>query len=118
MGLSLTLWSHTMSRLILLVTLVIFLLSSGSAQADTFGSGENLFEIEFVSIGNPGNRADFTGSPSPAGSVAYEYNLAKYEISEGMIDKANAQSVLDGTPLGITHGGRGPNKPATSVDLV
>ena len=37
------------------------------AQGDTFGSGANTFDIEFVSIGNPGNAADTTGSPNPAG---------------------------------------------------
>ena len=35
--------------------------------ADTFGSGANTFNIDFVHIGNPGNPADTTGSPNPAG---------------------------------------------------
>ena len=30
------------------------------AYADTFGSGANTFDIEFVTIGNPGNAADTT----------------------------------------------------------
>jgi len=47
--------------------------------ADTFGSGANAFDIEFVTIGNPGNLPD-------------------------AIDKANA---LGG--LGITKGTRGPD---------
>jgi formylglycine-generating enzyme len=78
--------------------------------ADTFGSGLNSFEIDFVTIGNPGNPADTTGQPNPAGSVPYAYRIGKYEISEQMIEKANA---LDG--LGITIDSRGPDKPATSV---
>ncbi len=78
------------------------------ANADLFGSGANSFEIEFVTIGSPGNPPD--ADPNPAGAVPYEYRIGKYEISEQMIDKANA---LGG--LGITKDTRGPDKPATSV---
>ncbi|NOZ41475.1 MAG: SUMF1/EgtB/PvdO family nonheme iron enzyme, partial [Planctomycetes bacterium] len=85
------------------------------ANADIFGSGPNTFEIEFVTIGDPGNAADTTGSPNPAGAVPYTYRIGKYEISEGMIDAANAIATGEGNSLGITHDGRGPNKPATSV---
>ena len=78
------------------------------AAADTFGSGANTFNIEFVTIGNPGNAADTTGSPNPAGSVPYTYRMGKFEISEQMIDKANAVG-----GLGITKDTRGADKPAT-----
>ena len=61
-------------------------------------------------IGNPGNAADTTGNPNPAGSVPYTYRMGKFEISEQMIDKANAVG-----GLGITKDTRGPDKPATSV---
>jgi len=86
-----------------------------TAHADTFGSGENAFEIEFVTIGDPGNLADTSGDPNPAGAVPYTYRIGKYEISEQMIDKANTITAEAGDPLGITHDGRGPNKPATRV---
>jgi len=76
--------------------------------ADTFGSGPNTFTIDFVTIGNPGNPPD--ANPNPAGAVPYTYQIGKYEISEQMIDKANA---LGG--LGITKDTRGPDYPATSV---
>ena len=75
---------------------------------DTFGSGANAFAIEFVPIGQPGNPP--YSIENPAGAVAYNYRIGKYEISEQMIDKANA---LGG--LGITKDTRGPDKPATSV---
>jgi hypothetical protein len=78
--------------------------------ADSFGSGAHSFSIEFVTIGDPGNLPDTTGIPNPAGSVPYVYRIGKYEISEQMIDKANA---LGG--LGITKDARGPDKPATRV---
>jgi sulfatase modifying factor 1 len=81
-----------------------------TAYADTFGSGLNTFDIDFVTIGNPGNAHDTTGNPNPAGTVDYIYRIGKFEISEDMIDNANA---LGG--LGVTHDGRGPNKPATSI---
>ena len=80
------------------------------AVADVFGSGENLFEIEFVRIGQPGNPPDTTDRPVTDGAVPYRYRIGKYEISEQMIDKANAEG-----GLGLTIDMRGPNKPATSV---
>ena len=98
-----------------LLFLAIGTVDSSTAQADTFGSGDNTFEINFVTIGDAGNAPDTTGSPNPAGAVAYEYRMGKYEISEAMIDAANAISEDAGDPLGITHDNRGPNKPATRV---
>lgn len=86
------------------------LLSVSFANADTFGV-LNQFDIEFVTIGNPGNAADTTGAPNPAGKVDYNYRIGKYEISEEMINKANVEG-----GLGITHDNRGANKPATSIN--
>ncbi len=83
---------------------------AASTYADTFGSGLNTFAIDFVTIGNPGNADDTTGDPNPAGSVANTYRIGQFEISEDMIDKANAQSSLS-----ITHLNRGANKPVTSI---
>lgn len=102
-----------------LALLAMSLFCMSPVYADTFGSGGNVFDIEFVRIGDPGNAADTTGDPSPphlTGSVAQAYRIGKFEISEQMIDKANAQSLADGHPLGITKDTRGPDKPATSVD--
>ena len=92
-----------------LVPLIIFALSN-CVRADTFGTGVNTFDIEFVTIGNPGNPVDTTGSPNPAGSVPYLYRIGKYEISEQMIGKANA---LGG--LFLSPSQRGPDKPATDI---
>ena len=86
-----------------------------SAHADTFGAGENTFEIPFVTIGSPGNPADTTGAPNPAGSVDYAYRIGKYEVPEEAIRTANALSALAGDPLNITLDNRGPQKPATSL---
>jgi formylglycine-generating enzyme required for sulfatase activity len=86
------------------------LITAAQAMGDSFGSGANTFEIEFVDVGQPGNAADVTGAPNPVGSVAYPYRIGKFEISESMIDHANALAAL-----GITHDGRGANKAATRV---
>jgi hypothetical protein len=93
-----------------LILVALTHLHAAALYADTFGSGDNTFDIAFVRIGNPGNAADTEGDPNPAGSVPYSYRIGKFEVSEQMIDKANA---LGG--LGITKDSRGPNKPATSV---
>ena len=93
-----------------LAALFVFI-SADCAGADTFGSGANTFDIAFVPIGNPGNAPDTTGNPNPAGSVAYTYRIGKYEISEQMVDKANAEG-----GLGIDRIPLGPDKPATYVN--
>ncbi|MDZ4659773.1 MAG: SUMF1/EgtB/PvdO family nonheme iron enzyme [Bythopirellula sp.] len=99
-----------MKNITTLALLSLFLLCCSHTYADTFGNGANEFDVEFVTIGNPGNAPDTTGDPNPAGSVPYTYRIGKYEISEQMIDKANALS-----GLGITKDTRGPDMPATSV---
>ncbi|MBX3433412.1 MAG: SUMF1/EgtB/PvdO family nonheme iron enzyme [Pirellulales bacterium] len=88
--------------------LAILAVVGAPASGDDFGGGEHAFTIEFVTIGAPGNPPD--ALPNTAGAVPYVYRIAAYEISERMIDAANA---LGG--LGITKDERGPDKPATSV---
>jgi hypothetical protein len=72
--------------------------------ADTFGSGENSFEIDFVNIGNPGNPPDKYEPPPGMGGygylmadgrVDYEYRMGMYEISRDMVDKANLLGNLE-----------------------
>jgi formylglycine-generating enzyme required for sulfatase activity len=93
-----------------LLLLLLFSTPVALATLVTFGSGANTFTMEFVPIGNPGNAADTTGDPNPAGSVPYTYNIGKYEVSVDMIDKANAEGGLD-----ITIDTLGANRPATGV---
>jgi len=73
-----------------------------AAQADTFGSGSNVFDIDFVTVGNPGNTADTAGTVG-SGAVGYEFRMGKFEISEDMTNKA----------LGI--GTLGVNKPVMGI---
>jgi sulfatase modifying factor 1 len=100
----------TTHRFTILLAALVSICLSAPVWGAMFGSGGNTFQIDFVTIGNAGNPADTTGDPNPVGSVAKEYRIGKYEISEQMIDKANT---LGG--LGIAKDARGADKPATSV---
>jgi formylglycine-generating enzyme required for sulfatase activity len=72
--------------------------------------------MDFVTIGNPNNLADTTGTPNPVGSVAYTYNLGKYEVSRDQINKANAAGSLGITMFDMSgYGGNGVNRPATGI---
>jgi sulfatase modifying factor 1 len=95
-------------RLLAALAVSVAISSSDQSLADMFGSGNLAFEIDFVTIGDPGNVADTTGDPNPAGSVPYTYRIGKYEISEQMVEKANE---LGGLELPLI--GRGPDRPAT-----
>jgi hypothetical protein len=80
----------------------------------SFGSGANQFQMEFVTIGNPGNAADTDSNARPIsatlGKVGYTYGIGKFEVSEDMIIKFNASQSLQ-----ITKDTRGTAKPATGV---
>ena len=66
------------------------------AEIVTFGEGDHAFEIEFVTIANPGNpddpRKEYTidrfgrpphGEPYTIGGADYEYSIGKYEMPCG-----------------------------------
>jgi hypothetical protein len=103
-------------KLLFIVLALGYQTASATSLLETFGSGANAFTMEFVTIGNPGNAADTTGSPNPAGSVAYIYNLGMYEVSRDQIDKANSAGSLGITMSDMTsYGGNGLLKPATGI---
>src|SRR5215471_17530096 len=80
--------------------------------ADTFGSGINSFNVDFVTIGNPGNAPDTIGSTHP-GSVASTYRIGMFEVSRDMINKANADGGLGIVMWDMaSYGGNGPDRPA------
>ena len=104
-----------MSKILILSLLALgYQTASAQLVTESFGSGDNAFTMDFVQIGNPGNTADLSVtsnlSPYPPGSVAYTYNLGKYEVSSGMINKANTAGFLN-----ITLSDWGPNKPALGI---
>ena len=105
-------------RLILGISLLTLCYQTASATSllETFGSGANAFTIEFVTIGNPGNAADTTGIPNPVGSVAYTYNIGKFEVSRDMVNKANSEGGLGITMYNMaSFGGNGVNRPAVEI---
>ena len=67
-------------------------------------------DIDFVTIGNPGNAGDArseiymyglpSANPAGCGSVAYEYQIGKYEITNG---QWNAFVSAAGAPTGYTY---------------
>ena len=111
-----------MSRLLSVIPALIVFSAQAQTITQTFGSGTNQFGIDFVTIGNPGNAADTAGSPNPAGSVSYIYNIGKYEISRDMITKANSLAGLGVTLYDMESplqwgNGNGPDKPATGISF-
>ncbi len=112
--------SASLVRPLFCAVIIWFFTSAELARADvvvSFGSDANQFDKVFVPIGNPGNVADTTGNPNPAGSVGYHYNIGKYEVSRGMVAKASAAGGLGITLHDMaTFGGNGANRPATGVN--
>jgi formylglycine-generating enzyme required for sulfatase activity len=86
------------------------------------GVGQS-FGMDFVTIGNPGNAADTTGAPNPAGSVGRTFDINTFEVSRGMIEAYNAnpgvvritmQDMSAGAG-GSNNGGNGVDRPATGT---
>src|SRR5690349_13624949 len=79
-------WSKVLMKSLFLANVcglgLAFFGAASTVRADVFGSGANSFQIDFVTIGSPGNPPD--ANPNPAGAVPYEYRIGKYEISEQM----------------------------------
>ena len=59
--------------------LVGLLATAAHAQIITHGS--TTMNMDFVTVGNPGNPGDTTGDPNPCGSVGYAYRIGKYEVT-------------------------------------
>ena len=101
------------------LAVLVFVGASVNAQTittETFGSGANQFSIDFVTIGNPGNLGDTTGSPNPAGGVSYNYHIGKFEVSRDFVLKAATAGGFVITMADMTsYGGNGANKPATGI---
>ena len=109
---------HVAGRLsvpFLLATVAASVSLQAQLTSHSFGSGANTFTLDFVTIGNPGNSADTTVSPS-MGAVPYVYRMGKHEVSRDMIEKANNAGGLGISLADMTsYGGNGVNRPATGV---
>ena len=108
--------THFFRSQVLLVSIANGLTWPAISHGDTFGTGENQFEIEFVTIGDPGNPDDPVGWPRgqeyATGAVEYSYRIAKYEIAHHMVAKAIAESADDSVPLDFELGEFEDDKPA------
>jgi len=97
-----------------LIALLLTLIHASSVRADSFGSGPNVFDIEFVDIGEPGNLADpaeisLAGGASPSGTVGQGGNVSEWVESEFIIpsDPPSSSRLYRGggwetTALGLT----------------
>lgn len=89
-----------MNLKIRLLFVAVSMVISG-AHADSFGTGSNPFNIDFVNIGHAGNVADSTGY----GAVGYDYRMGTYEVTIDQFAKARAADsrIGDGNenPYGI-----------------
>lgn len=89
------------------------LLLPAPTRADNFGS----FDIEFVTVGNPGNPDD-TGTTgvyhAQRGGVSYTYRIGKFEISRAMIESASGLGITLDDMSGLESGDT-PQSPATGV---
>jgi hypothetical protein len=106
-------------RLLFIALALGYQTASAQLVTESFGTGANAFTMDFVTIGNPGNAADTTGIPNPAGSVDYTYNLGKYEVSRDQITKASSEGNLGITLQDMTsYGGNGSLRPATGISWI
>ena len=71
-----------------------------------FGSVVNAEPIEWVTVGDPGNTADTTGDPNPAGAVATSFQIMKYELTnQQYTDFLNSVAATDTYSLYNTNMG-------------
>jgi hypothetical protein len=94
--------------------LALGMMTTEKLHADTFGSGPNMFTIDFVTVGNPGNPNDAGAGggnySSPYGGVNYVYRISTYAISQDMITKATNLGMTN-----VTAGAWTGDKPAANM---
>lgn len=105
----------TTPQSILKFTIAASLAITGSAAADTFGTGADTFTVDFVTVGHAGNGNDVGGgggsySAPQLGGVAYEYRMGVYEVSQAMVDRATNSGLTN-----VTAGAWVGDQPAANV---
>ena len=96
--------------------LAVLVLSPLFANAETisFGTGANLFSMEFVEVGNPSNpTATYIPWSNSVGKVDYHFRMGKYEVSREQFEKAGFGLSLSDFSA---YGGNDPRKPATGMN--
>jgi len=96
------------------LVLALGMMTTGTAQADTFGTGPDQFTIDFVDVGNAGNANDAGAGggsySSPYGGVNYDYRISTYEISQDMITRATNLGMTN-----VTAGAHTGDEPAANI---
>ena len=97
--------------------LALGMMATGTAYADTFGSGANTFTLDFVTVGNPGNAAQSESNRSHSesggdgyGAVPHVYRMSTYAISQNNITTATAAGLTN-----VTAGAHTGDKPAANI---
>lgn len=71
-----------------------------AAQADVFSLGPGLTNLEMAAVGDAGNAADTRHNNISVGSVSYDYNIGKYEVTAAQyVDFLNHKAKTD--PYGL-----------------
>lgn len=91
----------------LLVGTVLLSAAWSAADADVFGSGTNVFTIDFATVADAGNAPGASGY----GSVPYDYRLSTHEISQDMVTRAVANGMT-----GVSAGAWSGDQPAAFID--
>ena len=90
-----------MQRWALAVTAILMIVAKTHAHAVT---------IDWVTVGDAGNAADTTGDPNPAGAVADEFRIMKFEwMNTQYVDFLNAVDPDGLNPQGIYSASMGSN---------
>ena len=93
---------------LIIFSIIIISLFTGLVSADTFGTGENQFTIDFVTISGDASGANGTyiGLDRPEGFVdpGYDYRIGTYEITNDQWNKfKNEYGMVTGSPPSAYH---------------
>jgi formylglycine-generating enzyme required for sulfatase activity len=76
-----------------------------------FGSIANAGIINWVTVGDPGNTADTTGQPNPAGAVADSFRIMKFEFTnQQYTDFLNSVDARGSNPYSIYNSNMGSDR--------
>jgi formylglycine-generating enzyme required for sulfatase activity len=92
-------------KITLILSITVLLFTASIASADTFGSGANQFNIDFVPISGDASSANGTfigdGKPEGFADPGKDYRIGKYEITNNQWNKFKASyGTVTGSPSG------------------
>jgi len=86
-----------------------FVISTGvAAVLGSLAVSARAVTIDWVTVGDPGNTADTTGSPNPAGAVADSFQIMKYEwMNSQYVDFLNSVDASGANPNSVYNANMG-----------